>query len=47
MTKTELLSKIRELLRTDFDLDFLLKLELEELRSLLASIRDSRDSLSQ
>ena len=40
MTKEELVEKIRELLRTDSDLDFLLELKKEELERLVACIRD-------
>jgi len=40
MTKEELLEIIKKLLKTDTELDFLLRLESEELRNLVASIRD-------
>lgn len=40
MTKEELLEIITKLLKTDLKLDFLLRLELEELKALVASIRD-------
>jgi len=40
MTKEELIKKIRALLKMDDDLDFLLKLQEEELERLVASIRD-------
>ncbi|HPC03058.1 MAG TPA: hypothetical protein PLE04_04730 [Syntrophales bacterium] len=40
MTKEELLEIITKLLKTDLKLDFLLRLELEELKVLVASIRD-------
>jgi len=45
MTKEELVEKIRELLRTDSDLDFLLELKKEELERLVACIRDRVDQL--
>ena len=45
MTKEELVDKIKELLKTDFDLSFLLKLEIVELETLVASIRESRDNV--
>ncbi len=40
MTKEELLEIITKLLKTDLKLKFLLRLELEELKVLVASIRD-------
>ena len=40
MTKEELLEIITKLLKTDLKLDFLFRLELEELKVLVASIRD-------
>lgn len=40
MTKEELLEIITKLLKTDLKLDFLLRLGLEELKALVASIRD-------
>jgi uncharacterized protein YjgD (DUF1641 family) len=40
MTKEELLEIIRKLLKTNTDLNFLLKLDSEELRTLVACIRD-------
>ena len=43
MTKEKLVEKIRELLRTDGDLNFLLILKKEELERLVASIRDRID----
>lgn len=39
MTKEKILEKINELLKTDFDLSFLLKLSEEEIKTLVASIR--------
>jgi len=47
MTKEELLEKIRELLKTDIDLDFLLILKEEELERLVACIRDRVDRIIQ
>ncbi len=43
MTKEKLVEKIRELLKTDGDLNFLLILEDEELERLVACIRDRVD----
>jgi hypothetical protein len=40
MTKEQLIKKIKELLKTDTDLDFLLKLENEEIVTLIACTRD-------
>ena len=40
MTKEKLVEKIRELLKTDGDLNFLLILKKEELERLVACIRD-------
>ena len=47
MTKEELLEKIRELLNTDIDLDFLLELKKEELERLVACIRDRVDQVGE
>ncbi len=43
MTKEKLLKKIRELLKTDNDLDFLLDMKKENLETLIACIRDRVD----
>jgi len=43
MTKEKLVEKIRELLKTDGDLNFLLILKKEELERLVACIRDGVD----
>jgi hypothetical protein len=43
MTKEKLLEKIRELLKTDNDLDFLLDMKKENLETLIACIRDRVD----
>lgn len=43
MTREQLVEKIRELLKTDFDLGFLLELKKEELEMLIACIRDRVD----
>ena len=40
MTKEKLIEKIKELLKTDIDLNFLLILEDEELERLVGCIRD-------
>ncbi len=47
MTKEKLVEKIRELLKTDIDLDFLLILEEEELERLVACIRDRVDQVGE
>ncbi len=47
MTKEKLVEKIRELLKTDNDLDFLLILRKEELERLVACIRDRVDRIIQ
>ena len=43
MTKDQLIKKIIELLRTDNDLSFLIKLEKNEVETLIARIRDRID----
>jgi len=40
MTKDELVKKIKELLKTDIDLNFLLDLKKNEIETLVACIRD-------
>ncbi len=45
MTKEKLLEKIRELLKTDNDLNFLLELKKEEIERLVACIRDRVDQV--
>ena len=40
MTKEELVRKIQELLNTDYDLNFLLELQIKEIETLIACIRD-------
>ncbi len=47
MTKEKLVEKIKELLKTDNDLDFLLELKKEELERLVACIRDRVDRIIQ
>jgi len=47
MTKDKMVEKIKELLKTDIDLDFLLILEEEELERLVACIRDRVDRIIQ
>ena len=49
MTKEELVvvEKIKELLKTDIDLDFLLELKKEEIESLVACIRDRVDQIRE
>ncbi len=43
MSKEKLVEKIKELLKTDIDLDFLLELKEEEIERLVACIRDRVD----
>jgi hypothetical protein len=43
VTKEELVDKILELLKADFDLSFLLKLEKVEIETLVAAVRSSKD----
>jgi hypothetical protein len=45
MTKEELVKKIKELLRADDDLSFLLQLKMEDLKTLIASIRERIDQV--
>jgi len=47
MKKEKLVEKIKELLKTDIDLDFLLILKEEELERLVACIRDRVDQIIQ
>ena len=47
MTKEKLVEKIKELLKTDNNLDFLLELKKEELERLVACIRDRVDQIIQ
>ena len=45
MTKEKLADKIKELLKTDSNLTFLLDLKKEELETLVACVRDRVDHL--
>jgi hypothetical protein len=47
MTKEKLVQKIKELLKTDNDLNFLLILKEKELERLLACIRDRMDQVGE
>ncbi len=47
MTKEELAEKIKELLKTDIDLNFLLELRIEELETLVATIRERIDHMDK
>jgi hypothetical protein len=47
MTKEKLIKKIKEILKTDFDLNFLLMLKEEQLETLLACIRDRVDQVEE
>lgn len=40
MIKDKMIGKIKELLKTDLNLDFLLELKKEEIKKLVACIRD-------
>ena len=46
MTKEQLVAKIKELLKTDIDLDFLLTLKKDQIEKLIASIRDRIDHMN-
>ena len=45
MTKYELIEKIKELLKTDIELNFLLSLKKEEIERLVACIRERVDQV--
>ena len=47
MIKEKLVEKIKEILKTDNDLDFLLELKKEEVERLIACIRDRVDRIIQ
>jgi hypothetical protein len=47
MTKEKLVEKIKELLKADIDLNFLLILEEKEIERLVACIRDRVDRIIQ
>jgi len=47
MTKEKLVEKIKELLKVDVDLDFLLVIEKENLETLIAYIRDRVDQVRE
>jgi len=47
MTKEKLVEKIKELLKTDNDLDFLLGLKKEEIERLVACIRNRVDKVGE
>jgi hypothetical protein len=47
MTKEELVQKIRELLNTDNDLNFLLELQKKEIETLIACIRDRVEQIGK
>ena len=47
MTKEELVEKIEGLLRTDDNLSFLLQLRMEDLKTLIARIRERVDQVGQ
>ncbi len=45
MTKDKLVEKIKEILKTDNNLDFLLELKKEEVERLVALVRDRVDQV--
>jgi hypothetical protein len=47
MTKEELVEKIRKLLETNDDLNFLLQLRLEDLETLISDIRERVDRVGR
>ena len=47
MTKQELVNKIKDILKTDAGLDFLLALKKEDLENLIACIRDRVDHMGK
>ena len=47
MTKEELVEKIKGLLKTHDDLSFLLQLKIEDLKTLIANIRDRIDQVGR
>ena len=47
MTKEELVERIKGLLKADDDLGFLLQLRMEDLKILVARIRDRVDQMGQ
>ena len=47
MTKEDLVKKIKELLKADDDLSFLLQLRLEDLKILVARIRERVDQVGR
>ena len=47
MTKEKIIEKIADILRTDFDLNFLMALKEKDLETLIACIRDRIDRVSE
>jgi hypothetical protein len=47
MTKEELVEKIKGLLKADDDLSFLLQLRMEDLKTLIANIRERVDQVGR
>ena len=47
MTKEELVEKIRELLRVDIDMSFLLLLKKDQIETLVACVRDRVDRVGE
>ena len=46
MTKEQLVAKLKDLLKTDIDLGFLLSLKKNQIETLIASIRDRIDHMN-
>ena len=47
MTKEKIVEKIKDILKTDMDLIFLMALEEKDLETLIACIRDRVDQVSE
>jgi hypothetical protein len=47
MTKEELVQKIQKLLNTDYDLNFLLELQKNDIETLIACIRDRVEQIGK
>ena len=47
MTKEKIVEKIKDILKTDLDLNFLMALEEKDLETLIACIRDRVDQVSE
>ena len=47
MTKEKIVEKIKDILKTDLDLNFLMALKEKDLETLIACIRDRVDQVSE